>query len=350
MSNQLHLRGFTKRLIGDFYIGRITVEDLPEDNPRREWPVPTYYPRHSMSYVRDPEIESFETLSISSAESNNSKPTSLEYRITGITWYTPNYENTCSIDSFLSAWVRKMRQTHGKYLKHVQVEDRTANALFEIADHALRAKEKINAEQVKGLWIIAVLRRSNELDAFRSLPIDCTGQNTYSVFQALNFHNSFEIVSSCNCGTFYHTDFILEVPDLNQVEILGNPKRLNEAEMPKCLNCNKKRTLLELNPMKTNWLLTFNYNGTKEKRNLSPNFDEIPKIVQMGNITFKLEYIAYCQDIPNHPDLFHEVSMQFIRHKWYLYDGCRSPKFRRWGGKKYAQYNAVLTTIVYFKI
>lgn len=77
---------------------------------------------------------------------------------------------------------------------------------------------------------------------------------------------------------------------------------------------------------------------------------DVPQIVQMGNLTFKLEYLAYCQDVPNHPNEHHEVSLQFIRQKWYLYDGARSPKFRRWGGKNYTNLNARLNTIVYFKI
>jgi hypothetical protein len=345
MSGQLY--AFNNRISGGYYIGRKTVnyqaQNLvkPLPNPVRR------YPRPTLQYVYDPDAESIETMSIKS-NGNENKP--LEYRITGITWYTPRWVNTCNIDSFLSAWVRKIRQTHGKYLKHIIVEDRIAAALIEIANHALRVKEKIDSEFVKGIWLLAVLKNTNEVDKLRQPPVDCTGFDTFSVFQHLENHNSFQITSTCSCGIFYHRDFIFEVPDLKQVEILGTPKLVNDAEMPKCLKCNLPRILLDLKPEKDNWLLVFHHNGTQKRNNLSPPLSEIPQILRMWNILFKLEYITYVQDVPNYPNQFHEVSLQFIRHSWYLYDGARSPKFRKWGGLKYDHLNARLKTIVYFKI
>jgi hypothetical protein len=151
-------------------------------------------------------------------------------------------------------------------------------------------------------------------------------------------------------GTFYNRDYMLEIPDLQQLELLGTPKRLNDVKMPKCLKCKKFRVLLELNPDSTNWLLIFGHNGTRANNNLSPLLSDIPQIIQIGDIIFKLEYLTYRQEVPNCPGEYHEVSMQFIRQTWYLYDGTRSPKFRRWGGKNYTNLNAILDTIVYFKI
>jgi hypothetical protein len=308
-----------------------------------------------MKYIRDPDVESFETLSVNSGEQKDQpqpqpKPKSLEYRITGITWYTPRFVNTCNIDSFLSAWVRKMRQSHGKYLKHVTVIDRVGSALYEIADHALCTKDKIDSTFVKGIWLIAILKETDEIERMRKAPLDCTGCNLYSVFQHLENHNCIEIVSKCKCGTFYHTDFVLDVSNLQQVEILGNPRNLNDAIMPKCLTCNEPRILLELNPYLTNWLVAFNYNGSKSKKTWSPLLSDVPQIIQLGNILFKLEYITYCQKVPSHPNEFHEVSLQFIRQEWYLYDGTHSPKFRRYGGLRYTKLNARLSSLVYFKI
>jgi hypothetical protein len=347
MSNQLYLNAFNNRISGDYYIGRRTVQYQPEHLVRPTPPTVEAYPQPTLQYVRDPDVESIETLSIADNE-NDIKP--LEYRITGITWYTPRWVNTCNIDNFLSAWVRKIRQTHGKYLKHVVENDRAAAALIEIANHALRAKEKIDSEFVKGIWLVAVLKTTNESFKLNQQPVDCTGFDTFSVFQHLSNHNSFQITSKCNCGTFYHRDFIFEVPDLKQVEILGTPKLVNDAEMPKCTNCNLPRILLDLKPDRNNWLLVFHYNGSRARNNLNPPLSEIPQILRLWNTLFKLEYIAYIQDVPNSPNQSHQVSLQFIRHSWYLYDGARSPKFRRWGGKKYDQLNARLNTLVYFKI
>jgi len=305
-----------------------------------------------MKYVRDPDAETIETASVAS-ENPNSKPMSLEYRITGITWHTPRFRNTCNMDNFLSAWVRKIRQTHGSYLKHLKTEDRAGCALYEIADHALCAKESIDAEFVKAIWLLAILPKSDELQALRTAaraPIDCTGHNTYSVFQHLEHHDSFEIVSKCSCGTFYHRDFVFEVPNVKEIEFLGDPKLLYYAQLPKCTRCNEPRILQEINPDPNNWLLNFNNNGTNATNSANPLLSEIPQIIQVGKFMYKLEYVAYCQNIPNYPGFYHEVSLQFIRQKWYLYDGCASPKFRYWGGLKYALHRAKLTTFVYFKI
>ncbi|MDZ7935232.1 MAG: hypothetical protein U5M51_09760 [Emticicia sp.] len=346
-TNLLH--GLNHRITGDHYIGRKTIPFeanhlvRPQHQPFEIFPTPT------LKYNQDSDVESFETLSIDSHGQTSSKPKSLEYRITGVTWYTPKMINSCSIDSFLSAWVRKIRQTHGRYLKFVMTIDRVGLALYEIGDHALCAKDSIDSEFVKGIWLIAVLKRTNEIQKMRHLPIDCTGNNAYSVFQHLENHCTFEIVSNCKCGTFYHYNSLLEIPDLKQLEILGNPKNLNSAEMPKCLKCNEKRILLELNPNKTHWLVAFHHYGSKARNNLSPLLSDIPQIIQFNNVIFKLEYITYVQDVPN-SSFLHEVSLQFIRQKWYLYDGTKSPKFKLWSGAQYNLFNANLQSVVYFKI
>jgi hypothetical protein len=343
MSGQLRLYGFNNRISGDDYIGRRTTTNQPQHKVKPLPPLIVPVARPSLEY--DDDIESIETVS---TEQNDNKP--LEYRITGITWHTPRWVNTCNIDSFLSAWVRKMRQTHGKYLKFVVVEDRIAKALYELANHALNARDKIDSEWVKGIWLGATLEATNETDKMKNSPLDCTGFGTFSVFQHLKNHSSFQITSSCACGTFYHRDFILEVSDLKQVEILGTPKRINNAEMPKCLNCNQKRILLDLKPDdQDNWLFTFHHNGSRARNNLCPPLADIPQIVSMWNMVFKLEYVTFIQEIPNSKEL-HEVSLQFIRQTWYLYDGVRSPKFRKWGGPKYDRLNARLDTLVYFRV
>jgi hypothetical protein len=346
MSNQLHLYSFNNRISGDYYIGRKTTAKQqqhlvkPTPNPFNK------YPRPNLQYVHDPDQESIETLS---TDNNTVENKPLEYRITGITWHTPRWVNTCSLDSFLSAWVRKIRQTHGKYLKYVIVQDRESRALLEIANHTLIAKEKINSDKIKEIWLVAVLKKTNEIIKILKPPIDCSGFSTYSVFQHLENHSSFQITSKCLCGTFYHRDFILEVPDLKQVEILGTPKLINEAEMPKCLDCNQTRILLDLKPDKDNWLVVFHHNGSRRRNNLSPLLTDIPQIVKLWNIMFKLEYVSYVQDVPNSNE-FHQISLQYIRQSWYLYDSARSPKFRKWGGLKYDHLNARLNDLVYFRI
>jgi hypothetical protein len=354
MSQQLRLEGLNREVFpAHFYLGRKTDQFDPQHLVRRPDIQLRTYPKPTLKYVRDPDVESFETLSINSGDKTDKPdqpqpPKSLEYRITGVTWYTPRFVNTCNIDNFLSAWVRKMRQSHGKYLKHVTVIDRVGLGLHEIADHALLTKEKIDSAWVKGLWLLAVLKSTNEIDRMRQPPLDCTGCNVYSVFQHLQHHNLVEITSKCKCGTFYHYDYILDVPNLKQIEILGNPRNLNDAIMPKCLKCKDPRILIDLTPYKSNWMVAFSHNGSKRKGTWSPLLSEIPQIIQLCNILFKLEYITYIQKVGH--NLYHEISLQFIRQQWYIYDGTKSPKFRRYGGSRFTNLDARLNTLVYFKI
>jgi hypothetical protein len=333
------------------YIGKSHVVYNIDDTTRictRTLPLVELYAKPTLTFQYDSEDDSIETLSIGTHDGFD-LPKPFEYRITGVTWYTHNFVNTCNMDSFLSAWVRKMRQTHGKYLKFVTLTDRVSLALHAIADHALNARDRIDSDTVKGMWLTAVLKRSNELDRLTpppiTPPIDCMGWNYYSIFQHLDNHASFEIASMCHCGTVYHLDHILEVSDLKQIEILGDPKKLNYAKMPHCVSCNSPRILLELNPFQ-NWLLVFNCTNFQPK---SPLLINIPKILKLRDVLFKLEYVTYSQEVPNFTAR-HEVSLQFIRHTWYVYDGAKSPKFFKWRYPRYNYRNAFLASIVYFKI
>jgi hypothetical protein len=363
MSKQPQLEGLNEPVFEvDFYMEQKT-DAFDAQHLIRKTPVqPRVWAKPRMKFVRDQDVESFETLSIQSGGSGGKKdkkddkdkdkpqpPQPLEYRITGLTWYTPRFVNTCNIDSFLSAWVRKMRQSHGRYLKHVNIIDKAGSALYEIADHALCTKEKVDSTWVKGLWLLAILKETNEVDRMRRAPLDCAGCNIYSVFQHLQNHSMIEIVSKCKCGTFYHYDYILDVPNLKQIEILGTPRNLNDAIMPKCLRCNEPRILLDLIPQfKTNWMVAFYHNGSKKSKNKSPLLSDIPQIIQIADILFKLEYITYVQKVGSNQ--YHEVSLQYIRQQWYLYDGTKSPKFRRYGGARFTTLDAKLNTLVYFKI
>jgi len=345
------LRGLNSRLEGDYYIGRKSANFHPDLLVRKPAPEPIeLYERFELKYKRDPDSDSIETLSIKSDPDSSAAavPKPLEYRITGITWHTPKYINTCNMDSFLSAWVRKIRQTHGSYLKFIQTIDRVGNILIAIADHALCAKEQVDAEVVKGYWLMAALHNSNEKQTLRSPPVDCMGNSAYSVYQHLQFHSNIEIVSECKCGVVYHRDHILEVAELDEIRLLGTPNDLNWTPMPKCTTCNYTRELLQLNPEPGNWILPFSYNACRLRGNESPLLEDIPEILNVGGITFKLEFVTYTVRIT--PKQFHEVSLQKIRLQWYLYDGSRSPKFRRFSGKRLLQRSARLNTLVYFKI
>lgn len=346
MSQPNLLVAFTQRLIGDNYLGQQAVQFEPRFLQQRDVPMVPQFPRPNLTYVADPDNESIETRSIAT-DSDTQRVTPLEYRITGITWWTPRYVNSCNLDSFLSAWVRKIRQTHGKFLKYLVTMDRIGVTMFKLADHALCAKEYVDSNFVKGMWISAVLQNSRESSRLANPPLDCTGNNVFSIFQHLFMHCALEIVSNCNCGTIYNYDFVLSVSTLLQISHLGNPANLSLANMPKCQTCNRQRILRELNPINSSWLIVFSYHGVNA--DASPLLEDIPLFIDVANIRYKLEYLSYCQDALT-PNCYHEISLQFIRRQWYIFDSAKSQRFRWFGGPRYTYRNARLITITYFRL
>jgi hypothetical protein len=222
--------------------------------------------------------------------------------------------------------------------------DRVGLSLYKIADHALWAKDRVSSETVKRMWLEAVLNRSGELDRLNDNVIDLLGNSEYSVFQHLEYHSSLEIETECPCGMFYHKDHVLTVRNLEQVSMLGSPRRYFEAKMPFCLKCNKLRILHSILPLLDNWMLVFRCDFS------TPTIlSEIPQILHVGIDKYKLEYISYSQEANVAKNIRHAVSLQFIRLTWYVFDSSKSPKFFKWFLPTYQYRNAILTHIVYFK-
>jgi hypothetical protein len=304
------------------------------------------YRRPDPTFTPDSDIETVETVSATSS-SKEGRVFPYEYRITGLVWYTAGLTNTCNVDSFLSAWVRRVRQTHGRCAELIVTTDIPGNALIKIADYALSCGERVEAKAVKLMWYTAVLQSTGETDALKQPVTECVGASMYSVFQHLKHHSSYSVESRCPCGTVFHRDFFFEVPSLEQVRFLGNQDSFHLVRTPKCLRCGQKRQLIQLVPDHNNWLLPIVYNGTGGNR--SPSLSQVVRYFKLGRITFKLGYISYSQLVPG-TRMNHEVSLQFIRGAWYLYDGLKSPKFRLWELDSYTTEHARMSALVYFRV
>jgi hypothetical protein len=205
-----------------------------------DWNIPIT-PRPVLIYKRDSDVLTDETNSDDGPSTGRVVP--LEYRITGMTWHSDRYYNSCNLDSFLSAFVRKIRQNHGEYLRHIVIMDPVGIILIKIGDYALRHKESIDADRVKIMWLNVILRRTNEHSILRRDLVDLVGNSRYSILQHLYLHLSVEIKSKCLCGTLLDKDFLIDVPNLAEIQILGNPVELGRAQMPKCSDCGTKREL-----------------------------------------------------------------------------------------------------------
>lgn len=349
MSQQVLLQALSQRLpcVGDKYIGSYSVLFNPLFLRRRPPPVVRLYPRPVFQYVPNLDIDSVESGSTDS-DGTNTPAILLEYRIIGITWYTPRFINSCNLDSFLGAWVRKVRQRHGKFLDFMSSNvDLVGVALLRIADHALCAKEYVNSEYVKELWISTILQYTGETGQLRKSQLDCTGNNMCSVFQHLYQHIAFEIQSSCSCGRFYNQDYIFMISELQEIRCLADRNALQSVNMPYCVQCSEKRVLLAITPVRDSLMVVFQYEGSKTT--VSPLLDDIPKLIQLADYVYRLEYITYCCDTTS-PGMYHEISLQYIHQQWYKYDSAESQKFEWFGGNNYTSNNARLMAIVYFRL
>jgi hypothetical protein len=111
MSQQLRvpsprLKAFTVMVAPPYYIGRPYIECDPSEMVRyRRLPSVAQYAKPKLTFIYDSEDDSDETLSIASIQGFFSKRQPLEYRITGISWHTPRFVNSCHIDNFLAVWV-----------------------------------------------------------------------------------------------------------------------------------------------------------------------------------------------------------------------------------------------------
>jgi len=330
------------------YLGRRTVEfDISLTSPlRKDRPPVLIYPRVETFYVPDSDIESIETASVTSSIKDDTDFPE-EYRITGLIWETPGLTNTCNVDSFLSGWVRRVRQTHNRSSELIVTTDLAGNALLQIADHAMLSGNGVDSAEIKKIWYKAALASTGELEALKKPLVDCVGISVCSVFQHLRNHSSYYVESYCDCGTVFHRDFFFEIPRLYELGNLSETSNYPQLRTPKCLRCARLRRVVTIQHDPNNWLMPIIYNGTGS--HISPPLHEVPKFLRVGGINFKLGYVSYSQRIPSTLRMTHEVSLQNIRGEWYLYDGLISPKFKRWTEDSYNVNNARMNTLVYFK-
>jgi len=333
------------------YLGRRTdsFEMSMTSRLRMDRPPVLVYPRVETYWEPDSSVETDETASVtSSIREDTDFPE--EYRITGLVWHVPGMTNTCNTDSFLSAWVRRVLQTHGRAAKRVVCTDLVGNALIQIADMALMARGNLSAKEVKLVWYRAVLTATGEahvLDHLEEMAVDLIGINVCSIFQHIRNHSSYATETRCRCGTVFNRDFFLEIPNVQEITYLTNPETYSWARSPRCLGCGQKRILIDIVSDPNNWILPMLWNGTGLNR--SPSLRSIPRIITFGRIQYKIGYVSYVQTIRG-SRMTHEISIQDIRGKWYLYDGLMDPKFHRFDFEYYNEHNARMSTIVYFKL
>lgn len=302
--------------------------------PINEPPIDALVPVLNYLKLPDSDVETVESES-------PAEHVTLEYRIWGLTWHTPEISNTCHIDSFLSAFTRVVRQTHGRFLNKIKTLDPVAHVLLQIGEHVLNAKNLIDSAYVKKMWLDVAC------DEPVKDPFDAKGFEQFSVFQHLYNHSQVSIECACRCGPQFELEPIIRgyhIRDINN--LLQNYRGYNPI-MPWCAACKEKRHFVQLRPVESNWLLTVVYLGHE-----SPDFEEVIPVLELERRTYKLAYLGYRIDsVYTGQNVGHVISVQNIRGSWYLYDGLKRPRFVLCENQEnMTEPNAKLQSLVYFRV
>ena len=268
-----------------------------------------------------------------------SEPTSPEHRIDGLTWHTPGIINSCHMDSFLSALVLNIRQTHGNFLNKIQHRDLAADAIGQIAELVLTDKNNVDSEMVKELWLRHVF------DKPLSKPLDISGYEKYSIFQHLTSHSTTILELKCLCGVQYNCLPMIQAWSVNDLnKILLNDTTSHLTSLPTCADCGNTRQLVNFKPSRTNWMLTISFPNP-----LIANFNDFMPVIEVNNVMYKISYLSYCLIYPN-SFLAHHFSYHYIRGFWYHYDDSFK-KFKLSDSQIRCDIpNSYLEGVVYFRI
>lgn len=298
-------------------------------HPQVHCPVPAL---ELLQLSSDSEPESTETLS-------PAQSLTFEYRIDGLTWVTTPITNTCHMDSFLSAFVLQVRQTHGKFVNKITYFDDVGKALIKIGEHALQFKNAIDSTHIRLLWIEAITQTT------LPLPIVSGGREEYSVFQHLDHHSGFVLKQKCSCGEQYFFETSIRSSSLHDIKGMLTGTLTTNSSLFVCANCKLRREFVNIQPIPTNWVVTVFYTG----RN-NPDFKDIEQVFTLNGHVYKLGYLGYCR--PGQPgQLGHFLSLQRIRGHWYKYRASDNPHYALYPNDiKYVDQKAYLETIVYFRV
>lgn len=310
------------------YVPAFGTPSLP--TPSVTYAVP---PLDLLQISRDSDTETVET--ISPAVNVN-----FEYRIVGLTWLTAPISNSCHMDSFLSAFVRQVRQTHGKFLNKISYPDAVGDALIKIGEHALKCKNSIDSTYIRMLWIEAVTQRHDPL------PIMSGGREEFSVFQHLDSHSGFVLEQKCACGTQYMFEATIRSASLDDIKGMLTGTITTNTSLLVCADCRNRRDFVKITPIATNWLITVFYSGRT-----NPEFKDIEQVITLNNHMYKLGYLGYCEPPSNPNDFGHFISLQRIRGHWYKYRSSQNPYYALYPNDiKYVHKTAFLETLVYFRV
>lgn len=263
-----------------------------------------------------------------------------EYRIVGLTWLTAPITNSCHMDSFLSAFVRLVRQTHGKFLNKISYSDFVGDALLKIGAHALKCKNSIDSTYIRMLWIEAVT------NAHPALPITSGGKEEFSVFQHLDHHSGFILEQQCSCGTQYMFESTIRSDSLEDIKGMLTSTITTNTSLLVCADCRNRRDFVKITPISSNWLITVFYSGRT-----NPEFKDIEQVITLNNHMYKLGYLGYCEPPHQFGNLGHFISLQRIRGHWYKYRSSQNPHYALYPNDiKYVHKTAFLETLVYFRV
>ena len=259
----------------------------------------------------------------------------------GISGDTPDFFNSCNIDSFLTHLIllsngepqlsRKLFVTHNS---------RIENSLRNIINRywsGIRAGEPLRriSNDIKGMWIKA----ADLPYAVRPRqPVNMYGSEYKNVYEPLKQNTMLVSVTICQCKKGpYRVSVRNNLPNIFSTSRQVNNYALTEARPPqvppsnRCKQCQREEGATEYRfsfVSDTTWALSFECPPTVytpfRPENLNPVISIADAFRPGEFVDFHLGYLAYSTQTQSATgaagNVFHQVSFHYTGNEWYFYD------------------------------
>ena len=279
--------------------------------------------------------------------------------VQGLVADTPDYTNTCNIDSFLTHLILLSYgdpQLARKLFVHEN--SRIERGLTEIIDRywsGVRNRENhvSLSNEIKGMWIKAANLPHGKPK--RNRPVNMYGSEYSNVYEPLKQHTILVTTTVCRCPSSpYRLTIRNQLPPTfsmaTQIHRYAGaaPTRISPSD--RCAQCqNGDNTEIRYSFVAdTTWVLSFEC-----PKDVYTSFDPQNLAVELAMpdafrpaefVDFDLGYLSYSTQTPSTSgatnDLFHQVSFHFIGGQWFFYDGDSND-----GHLRYMTQNAMIEMI-----
>jgi len=279
--------------------------------------------------------------------------------VQGLVADTPDYANTCNIDSFLTHLILLSYGDPQLARKLFVTENsRVEGGLTEIIDRywsGVRNRENhvSLSNEIKGMWIKAANLPFGKRK--RNQPVNMYGSEYSNVYEPLKQNTIFVTTTICQCPSSpYRLTIRNQLPPTfstaSQIHRYAGWAPITISPSDRCTECqNAGNTEIRYSFVAdTTWVLSFEC-----PKDVYTSFDPQNLAVELAMpdafrpaefVDFDLGYLSYSTQTPSTSsatnELYHQVSFHFIAGEWFLYDDAEND-----GRLRHMTQNAMLEMI-----